>query len=98
MSGKTKNQFKSKAVMKGDQKEQVFENLYLQEKKDIKILSKGIIAFITLVMYDVKEWLVENSYTGGSLAKCKFCQCRLNNKYSDLKSHAESKKHKTNSK
>ncbi|VEN44313.1 unnamed protein product [Callosobruchus maculatus] len=46
----------------------------------------------------LKEWLIEISSTEGSLAKCKFCQCKLSNKYSDLKTHAESKKHKANRK
>lgn len=44
----------------------------------------------------LKEWLQEISSTTGSVAKCKLCHCALVNKYSDLKNHAQTKKHKAN--
>lgn len=42
----------------------------------------------------LKDWLIEVSSTQGSIAKCKFCHCILTSKYSDLKTHSSSKKHK----
>jgi hypothetical protein len=44
----------------------------------------------------LKEWLVNVESTVGKIAKCKFCICTLTNKYSDLKNHVNSKKHKMN--
>jgi hypothetical protein len=44
----------------------------------------------------LKEWLVNVESTVGKIAKCKFCICTLTNKYSDLKNHANSRKHKMN--
>jgi hypothetical protein len=40
---------------------------------------------------------MEVASTNGSVAKCKFCGCVLNNKYSDLKRHTTTKKHKLSS-
>lgn len=45
----------------------------------------------------LKDWLITVESTIGKTAKCKFCICTLSNKYSDLKYHAASKKHKSNS-
>lgn len=45
---------------------------------------------------ELKDWLTEVSSTSGSIAKCKVCHCTLNTKYSDLKMHSLSKKHKVN--
>lgn len=44
----------------------------------------------------LKEWLTSVESTSGLAAKCKVCFCTLANKYTDLKAHAMTKKHKSN--
>lgn len=44
----------------------------------------------------LKNWLLAVDSTIGKIAKCKFCMCTLNNKYSDLKNHGNTKKHISN--
>lgn len=44
----------------------------------------------------LKDWLISIESTSGKMPKCKFCKCLLANKYSDLKNHMATKKHKSN--
>lgn len=43
-----------------------------------------------------KNWLTSVESTAGVEAKCKFCEKMVTSRYADLKSHGESKKHKSN--
>lgn len=45
---------------------------------------------------ELKDWLIEVTSTQGSVAKCKICHCILISKYSDLKTHSQSRKHRVN--
>ncbi|XP_039303305.1 uncharacterized protein LOC120357262 [Solenopsis invicta] len=45
---------------------------------------------------ELKDWLISVPSTVSNQAKCKICHALLNNHYSDLKRHNNSKKHKVN--
>lgn len=44
----------------------------------------------------LKNWLITVQSTAGTEAKCKFCGKIVTSRYADLKSHGDSKKHKSN--